>query len=352
VTWNISDPFRIALGLRYSEVEKEVDRVQVLAQNAGNLQLSNADPIDPGNPLYPIMVFGFGWKDGTLHSERKDDKWTGSINAQYDVNDSVMAYATFSSGFKAGGFDEQNGSLDPDAMNFEPETVDSFEVGFKSTLLDGAMNLNAALFRNEYDDLQVQTFDGVINFLVSNAASSVAQGLELEFLWQMTDSLRLGFQGAYLDATYDDRVNGQCTSDQSAGVVAGCDFSDPTNPRQDLTNATLPWAPEYSGNISLAHMYAFNNGYTLDTSLQVVFESEFETADDNDPFLTQDAYSKVNLTFRLTDANDKWDISLIGRNIFDEETTHQGNDLPLSGGTFFQMLDKPRTIAVQGRYRF
>ena len=99
-------------------------------------------------------------------------------------------------------------------------------------------------------------------------------------------------------------------------------------------------------------MYAFNNGYTLDTSLQVVFESEFETADDNDPFLTQDAYSKVNLTFRLTDANDKWDISLIGRNIFDEETTHQGNDLPLSGGTFFQMRDKPRTLALQGRYRF
>jgi iron complex outermembrane receptor protein len=351
-TWSVSDTLRLSLGLRYTDVEKEVDRAQILAQNAGNHNLANADPIDPTNPLFGLMFGAFGWKNGALQSERNDDKWTPSINVQYDFNDAVMGYASFSSGFKAGGFDEQNGSLDSEAMNFEPETVDSFELGIKSTLLEGAMNLNAALFRNEYDDLQVQTFDGVINFLVSNAASSITQGLELEMLWQMTDSLRLGFQGAYLDAFYDDRVNGQCTSDQAAGAVSGCDFSDPFNPSQDLTDESLPWAPEYSANVSMAHFYTFSSGYTLDTSLQLVYESEFETSDDNDPFLQQDAYTKVNLTVRFTDANDQWDISLIGRNIFDEETTHQGNDLPLSGGTFLQMLDKPRTVALQGRYRF
>ena len=352
MTWNVSNELRLALGLRYSDVDKEVDRVQILAQNAGNLRLGNADPIDPANPLFGFLVFAFGWENGELQSDRNDDKWTPSINVQYDLSDSVMGYASFSSGFKAGGFDEQNGSLDPDAMNFEPETVDSFEIGVKSTLLDGAMNLNAALFRNEYDDLQVTTFDGVINFLVSNAASSVTQGLELDMLWQVTDSLRIGFQGAYLDASYDDRPNGQCTSDQAAGVVPGCDFSDPSNPVQDLTDETLPWAPEYSGNVSLAHVLTLSSGYTVDSMVQLVFESEFESADDNEPFLQQDDYTKVDLSFRLTAPGDHWDVSLIGKNIFDEETTHQGNDLPLSGGTFFQMLDKPRTIALQGRYRF
>jgi len=351
-TWSVTDALRLSLGLRYSKVDKEVDRTQVLAQNAGNLDLSEADPITPDNPLYSFLVFAFGWKDGTLQSDRSDDEWTPSINLQYDLNDSTMGYATASSGFKAGGFDEQNGTLDPESMNFEPETVDSYEIGIKSTLLDGAMTLNAAVFRNEYDDLQVQSFDGVINFRVSNAASSITQGLELEMLWQMTDTLRLGFQGAYLDASYDERLNGQCTSDQAAGVVPGCDFSDPSNPQQDLTGKPLPWSPEYSGNLSLAHSHSFTNGYSLDTTLLVIFETEFETSDDNDPFLRQDDYVKADLSARLTSPNDSWDISLIGRNIFDEETSHQGNDLPLSSGTFGKMMDKPRTITLQGRYRF
>jgi iron complex outermembrane receptor protein len=351
-TWNATDALRLSLGLRYSKVDKEVDRLQVLAQNAGNLDFSEVDPLTQTNPLYPILVFVFGWNEGTLQSDRSDDKWTPSINLQYDVNDSIMGFATASSGFKAGGFDEQNGTLDPDAMKFEPETVDSYEIGIKSTLLDGAMTLNMALFYNKYEDLQVQSFDGVINFRVSNAASSITQGFELEMLWQMTDTLRLGFQGAYLDASYDERLNGQCTSDQAAGVVPGCDFSDPGNPQQDLTDKPLPWSPEYSGNLSLAHFYSFTSGYSLDTTMLLVFETEFETSDDNDPFLLQDDYVKVDLSTRLTSPDESWDISLIARNIFDEETSHQGNDLPLSSGTFGRMLDKPRTISLQGRYRF
>lgn len=350
-TWYISTALRATLSLRYTEVEKEVTRTQIIAQNAGNHDLSAAVPMDPTHPLFNTIRFGFGWVDGVLETDRSDDDLNPSINIQYDLNDSVMIYASFAQGFKAGGFDEQNGTLDPDTLSFEPEEVDSYEIGLKSSWFDRSMQLNAAIFRNEYDNLQVSTFDGVINFLVTNAASSVAQGLELDLLWQMSDSFRLSFQGAYLDVYYDERLNGQCTSPQSVGAAPGCDFSGPA-PAQDLTDKSLPWAPEFAGNITLEHSFAFKNGYELVSTAQLVYEDDFETADDNDPFLKQDAYTKTNLTFKLTDPNETWDLSLIGKNIFDKRTSHQGNDLPLTAGSYFKMLDKPRTVALQGRIRF
>jgi len=350
-TWHVSPTLRTTLSLRYTEVDKDVVRTQVIAQNAGNLDLDLAEPIDAANPLNGFLRFAFGWQDGTLAASRSDNDTNPSINIQYDLNNSTMIYASFAQGFKAGGFDEQNGTLDPVAMTFEPEEVDSYEIGFKSRLLDGSMQLNAAVFRNEYENLQVSTFDGVINFLVSNAASSVAQGLEVDFLWQVSDTLRLSFQGAYLDAYYEERLNGQCTSAQAAGIIPGCDFSG-TAPAQDLSDETLPWAPEYAGNITLEHSFDIKGGYELVTTAQLVYEDEFETVDDNDPFLRQDAYTKANLAVRLSSPENRWDVSLIGKNIFDKRTSHQGNDLPLSAGSYFKMLDKPRTVAVQGRFRF
>jgi len=350
-TWYINTALRATLSLRYTEVEKEVTRRQIIAQNAGNHDFSAAVPMEPSHPLYNTIRVDFGWADGMLEADRNDDDLNPSINVQYDLNDSVMVYASFAQGFKAGGFDEQNGTLDPVAMSFDPEEVDSYEFGFKSSLFDRTMQLNAAIFRNEYNDLQVSTFDGVINFLVTNAASSVAQGLELDLLWQMSDSLRLSFQGAYLDAYYDERLNGQCTSPQSVGAAPGCDFSGAA-PTQDLTDKSLPWAPKFAGNVTLEHSFTFKNGYELVSTVQLVYEDEFETADDNDPFLTEDTYTKANLTFRLTDPNETWDLSLIGKNIFDKRTSHQGNDLPLTAGSYFKMLDKPRTVALQGRIRF
>ena len=352
LTWNISEQLRLALGLRYTDVTKDVRREQILASNQGNLVLENAIPMTPANPFFGAFLFGFQWQNGVLVDSLSDDDISPSLNIQYDFNDNSMVYGSYAEGFKAGGFDEQNGKLDPASFAFRPETVDAFEIGLKTTLADNRMTLNAALFRNEFTDLQVQTFDGVINFLVTNAASSVTQGAELDITWQLSDSLLLDFHGAYLDAEYDDRRNGQCTTSQTAGIVPGCDFTDPRNPRQDLTGAPLPYAPDWSGNIGLTHLYNFSNDFSLRTNLTWIFSDEFNTVDDNDPFLIQDSYSKFDATITLSDPENTWEVSLIGRNLFDETTSSAGNDLPLSAGSYFRFLDRPRTIAVQARYNW
>ncbi len=352
LTWHITERLRLTGGLRYTSVDKDVRREQILASNQGNLVLADAIPMQPSNPFFGAFVFGFGWQSGILEASRSDSDLTPSVNIQYDLTEDIMGYFSYSDGFKAGGFDEQNGVLNPATVAFKPESVDAFELGIKTSLLDNRMMLNIAMFRNEFTNLQVQTFDGVINFLVTNAGEAIAQGVEVDLLWQATDRLQIGLQAAYLDATWEDRRNGQCTSAQAAMIVPGCDFTDPTNPVQDLTGARLPYAPEFSGNISVTHVYPLANGFRLTTNLLMIFEDEIFTVDDNETALARNGIGKLDASISLSSAENKWQLSVIGRNLTDKLTFSNGNDLPLSAGSFYRFLDKPRTIAVQGRYNW
>ncbi|MCY4154497.1 MAG: TonB-dependent receptor [Gammaproteobacteria bacterium] len=351
LTWHVNDALRLSAGARYTQVEKDVDREQILASNQGNLDLTKALAMSPLNPLYGTFVFGFGWQNGALSASRKDDDFTPSFNIQYDWNDDLMTYFSYAQGFKAGGFDEQNGRLNSADFAFRPESVEAFEIGLKSTLANGAMNLNITAFHSEFTDLQVATFDGVINFLVTNAGESTAKGVELEYLWQINDQFRFAAQLAYLDTRYDSRPNGQCTTTQAAGLAAGCDFSG-TRPFQDQAGQRLLYSPEFSGNVSLTHVYTFADGFELLSDLRVMFEDDIHTSDDNDPFLDQSAYAKLDFSVTLKNPGDTWELSVVGKNLTDKQTSHQGNDLPLSSGTYFRFLDKPRTVAVQARYNW
>ncbi|MEO0412450.1 MAG: TonB-dependent receptor [Pseudomonadota bacterium] len=349
LTWNATDALRLSVGLRYTQVDKDVSRDQILASNQGNLVLEDAVPITPDNPLFGAFVFGFGWGntgETPLTASRSDDDLLISVNAQYSINSDIMAYASYSEGFKAGGFDEQNGRLDPASFSFEPEQATSYEIGLKSTLLDGAMRFNISAFFTDFSNLQQQTFDGVINFLVTNAASARSKGVETDLVWQLSDAFRLDLQVAYLDANNKVRTNAQCTTTQAAGLAPGC-----INGQQDLSGAPLIFSPSFSGSFGITHDYDINDSLTLITNAGGFFEDSFFQTDDNDPFLIQEAYAKFNASVRLVSAKG-WELAIIGRNIFDVQTSHSGDDLPLSAGSYLQFLDKPRTVAFQGRFTF
>lgn len=349
VTWNATEVFKLSVGLRYTRVDKDVERDQILASNQGNLVLADAVPITPENPLFGAFVFGFGWGntgETPLTASRSDDDLLVSVNAQYSFNDDIMTYASYSEGFKAGGFDEQNGRLDPMSFSFEPEQATSYEIGLKSTLLDGAMRFNISAFYTDFSNLQQQTFDGVINFLVTNAASARSKGVETDLVWQLNDAFRLDLQVAYLDANNRQRTNAQCTTTQAAGLAPGC-----VNGQQDLSGAPLIFSPSFSGSFGITHEYVFNDELMLISNAGGFFEDSFFQTDDNDPFLVQEAYAKFNASIRLTSASG-WELAIIGRNIFDAQTSHSGDDLPLSAGSYLQFLDKPRTVAFQGRFNF
>jgi len=345
-TFNLRDDFRIVTGLRYSKDEKDVSK------SGFQSQVGTTTP----DPFLAVVYGPILQIAGTYayQLERDEDHLTGNVGLQWDPNADSMLYLNVSSGYKAGGFDEDNalGSL-ADA-EFEDETVLGVEAGGKFTVLDGRGRINAALFHAKYEDLQVSTFDGNASFVVGNAAESLVTGVEADWTFAVTERLTLSGALALLNAEYDSFPDAACTSTQvTAWVAAG-------NPRatctQDLSGRQLQFAPEWAANIAARYIRPIGNDLELGLSVDINASDDTVIAADGDPLLAQKAYEKINARISLSTIDGKWLIAVVGKNLSDKATTTFGNDVPLGSlgfdGTYFQHIDPPRTFTLQGRWSF
>lgn len=103
-----------------------------------------------------------------------------------------MFYASIAQGYKGGGFDEDNSLGNPDKEEYENEDVIAYEIGSKMTLFE-QLTVNLSIFRSEYDNIQVSTFDGQAGFNVGNAAQSISQGVELDGRWYINDQWHINY---------------------------------------------------------------------------------------------------------------------------------------------------------------
>ncbi len=361
-TFNISDSFRVTVGLRYTEENKEVETSQFLSDDNTGLDTPSLNPF-----LTTIWAEAFNSYNYQFKEDRKTDKWLPSLNAQWDVLDDTMLYFSYTQGFKSGGFTgaddgEPAGYIagqapdpvqtiftDPaDAFEFQDEEVDAFEIGGKHTLLDGGMTLNWAAFYTEYDNLQVSVFKGV-GFGVSNAASTIVQGIEVDLIWQATDDLRLGASGGWLDAEFDEYPTAPCTAiqldvDQACGTPVGF-----TN--NDLSGQETTYAPEYTASLFFDYITDVGgNGMEFFVGGELNYSDDFSPDGDNDPLDRIDSYSKTNLRLGLRGKD--WEVMAFGRNIFDEEVFSQSVDVPVLAGSHFRFVDEGAVFGARFKYDF
>lgn len=370
LTWNISDSLRTTFGGRFTQVDKDTDRRQTWSRIATNPDPSTAPPdftLD-GN------ILAGTFSHPLLSESRTDSEFTPSVNVQYDLNDNAMLYASYAEGFKAGGYDQRALDGENFTRGFEPENVDSVELGAKTSWLDGKLDVNIAAFYSEYDNLQVSEYRGVgIQFFVRNAASAISKGVELEARWAATDRLTASLAFSYLDAYYDDWANGPCNIfdllDPPVGVESCSDPEPGENPSKDVSGNVLIYAPKRSGNIGLDYTYPFSNGLHLTTNLTLAYSSEYSTRSDNDPRLyggrvndnwdgltrsDGDIKSKpyTKLDMRIGLGGDRWEVALIGKNINDVKTTNLNNGLPSSSGSRYRTVERERYYLIQASYDF
>ena len=220
---------------------------------------------------------------------------------------------------------------------------------FSFSLLDGAAELNGAIFYNEFDDVQVSTFDGGLSLKVGNAAETIVQGVELDGRWALTDNFILSGAMAYIDASYDDFQNAQCYFNQDPSECT----PDPVTglPGQDLSDQDLQFSPDWSGNLSLEHVMPLGS-LELRSVLDLTYSGDYWIAADLDPRSEQDSFTKVDLRVGLSDADGTWELAFIGRNLTDEDTSTWGNDTALAAGGFYNHIDRLRSYALQARYNF
>ncbi|MGV0034188.1 MAG: TonB-dependent receptor [Candidatus Azotimanducaceae bacterium WSBS_2022_MAG_OTU7] len=314
-TWSLTERLKATLGLRYTDDSKDINYVQT---TTGRLPFPTRSTVDT----------------------RDDSETTPALNIQYDLGDNVMLYGNFSQGFKSGGFDFESGA------QFEDETVDSIEIGFKALSADGSLELNAALFDSQFENLQVAAWNGIA-FVTSNAAEATTQGVELDFRWQLTDTVQLSGAVAFLNGKYDNFTTAICHSAQQIqhGIRTG---RNPNTCVQDLSGRSLQFSPDYAGNLNIEFDRALNNGMDLTTILGVEFSDASFTALDLDPISEQGSYAKLNARVQLAN-EDKWSVALVGKNLTDEATTTWINDVPFFRGAYFGSIDPPRSFGVQVR---
>ena len=311
---DVSDKWTLSGGLRYTDESKDARIDQF---------------VFPGFGLAELIQESF---------TRDEDYTTATASLQYQATDDMLAYFTYSNGYKAGGF---NVDLVPTVQDlfFDEETVDSFEIGLKTDLLDGRLRLNVTAFQAEYDDYQVfqfrfDPFSGTTALLVSNAASVTTKGLEVEGVARFTDNFELSYGVGLTDATFDDFPGGAVDPGTGESI--------------NVAGNTLPRAPDVTA--SLTARYLFSAG-SIDGSAVLNFTHRGEQFfnPDNRENSRQDAYSLVNASLDL-DINEHWSIGIWGRNLTDE--VYRGMRGVSFLGIPFSLYMRPRTYGVEAAFRF
>ncbi|MEM9171199.1 MAG: TonB-dependent receptor [Pseudomonadota bacterium] len=319
--WYVSDRVTALIGGRFSSEDKDFEFRRFFTEYGGDTFLF--DDILP------------------RAESRTEDKFTPSLTVQFDATDNIMLFGTYAQGHKTGGFSDRVDTQDG-PIEFDEETVDSFEFGMKSTLLDGSLNLNVTLFTMDVEGLQLATqVEGTVaDFAVGNAADSSVDGLELEWFWALTDELTFGGNFAYTDATYDEFVGaGSCPAEflNASGVC-------------DLAGQPLQFAPETKGSLFFDYdlIDAFG-GWDLGMRADVTHTGSQFTDISYFPGTFQPSVETYNAGVRLVAPSDNITIQLLGKNLTDERILAWG--VP-SGPNFLAAMAPPREVQLRVGLRF
>lgn len=239
------------------------------------------------------------------NSERTFKKPTWRIAIDHKLNPDVLLYASYSRGFKSGVFN----LTEPASQVVNPETLDAFEVGVKSDLLDRHLRLNLAGFYYKYKDIQLTVIRGAAQSLL-NAAQAEVYGLDADFIAQFSDSFSISGGLQVIHARYGDfpgAPTGTVLTQPPFGVAfAPADGSGNRLIRTPDWTATI--AADYKtqfagGNLGINVSYAYNDGFFFEP----------------DERLTQPAYSLVNAQVRWATADDHFYVKAYVRNLFEEK---------------------------------
>ena len=256
-------------------------------------------------------------------------------NISYDWNDSLMTYFTYSEGFKSGGVQQRNAGVFGDfAPTYDPEFVESFEIGFKYNHPGGNFVLNVAAFYADYTDIQLETLapEGIAPQL-DNAGEGEIKGFELESRWSPLDTLFLEVALGHLDA-----------------VITK---SDPTvfNTGGPAKGDRLPQVPRWSLSTSLIKEFGLGDMGTIIARLDYNYRTKVFFDPANDPGSVMQSHGLMNASVGWDSANDKYSLIFHANNIFDKRRILY-TELAVSSGTQNDVLARDFAWYLTGEYRF
>jgi iron complex outermembrane recepter protein len=338
VDYKFTENLGVTVGGRYTHEDKEFEGFQ--ADNNGltykilsflgvppcaNIatSISEACRIAAGfpNPNQPLRYYIAGAQKKVFNN------FSPKVSLQYHPNEDVMVYATWSKGYKTGGWTTRLSNPLPTAPGFGPEKATTYELGLKSTLIERRLQINAAVFQTEYKGIQLNFQQGS-SPTIQNAGDARIKGFEVEVTAAPTDALTINASVGYTDAKY--------TAVLAPALVA-------PNPFQAgvFVGATLPKSPKWKFNISPRYQLDMGSGgklvlladYTRTSSLWNDTERAF--------FLQRPATDLLNGSITYKEPNEHWDVTLGMTNITDNRYLTNGQ-AQIAGGQFYGTFSRPR----------
>ena len=339
----ITDALTATVGGRYSTDTKRYTPVQEVLAVPASFQpfwdglaadTSNGFLVQEGLALFP-----------EVEVEREDKEFTPSLTLDYRFNESVLAYGSYSRGFKGGGFTMRGfppvipgvttTETDPNVLipNFGPEIADVFELGLKTNFWDGRARLNLAFFSTDYQDIQLTANVGVSSFVpvLINAGDVDINGFEAEGDFALSDWLQVNFGLGILDSEF--------SSLSQAALDAGTTL-----------DSEVPNSPETTFNFGFTADFFENANSRLFLRADVSYkDSQFKTVA-NDAVLEQDSYTIVNAALNYSFA-ERWRSTLGVSNITDEIYIVSG---VANGGIGYAqaVVSRPREWFLSVKYEF
>lgn len=377
----IPDKLLLTLGARYTNERKTLES----NFNANNTFCAalRATPL-AGLANLPCVInanAGPGFTSGQPGTLRKESEFTGTVVLSFKPVDELLTYASYSRGYKAGGYNLDTSALDaPNAalaalplntagngrveaadLQFEPEIVDAYELGAKLDLRD--FKLNAALFYQSFNNFQLNTFNGV-NFEVANIAACkddlggrdtdliagnsacaadrkragvVSKGVELEAFFFPARDVTFTAGVTYTDTSYRKNLTG-LNGVSLAPTLFQLPGSRLSNSSAYVATTSIAFTPEISETLSALFYLDFR------------YQSDLNTGSDLDIEKAQDGFGVVNGRIGLYGKDRIWGIELWGQNLLDQKYQQIAADAPLQGGGTFAQTQRFGGAAANGLY--
>ncbi|WP_417595914.1 TonB-dependent receptor [Parasphingorhabdus sp.] len=292
----------------------------------------------------------------------------------YRPSRNLTAYASYKEGFLSGGFNATQPVVAPNPNGqgqlvslidprYDQQLIHGFEGGLKASLLGGDLRTNLAIYDYDTTGLQVAVLVGLQQEL-RNAGEVSTRGVEFDFSYRTPlEGLNLYGAVAYEDGKYTD-YQATCYRGLPAPEcrVQVNRFTGQPGQLQDLSGTQLARAPDWMGNVGFTYESSEFSGLKIGTQGNVSFSSSFFTDVTSSPGGRQGSYQLFDAGIKLMDADDRWEIGLLGRNLTDEYYFTRSAGNPFSGGApggtstlladTVAVASRGREIWVRATYRF
>ena len=375
--WDMNEKFALTAGVRWARDELDgienlflydeeiVPYAGILGMSLGEFNVLTGALADDGtgNPLLDTngMTVQTGAESVRLAGipvasslyrglDRADEEFTWRINLDYQPNDDILLYLSATTGVRSGGFNLVFFSFN---SQFDPEELLAYELGFKGTLLDGKIQLNAAAYYYDYDNIhtfaQGPNATGGISTSVVEAPGAEIQGFDADIVWLATDGLTLGANFSFTPSEYTEDLflidANDSTRPESLFPVTDTQFNVRGNQLLRVPESKFSGFLEYNhnmgdnGNLQIIGTYSW---------ISEVYFSPFENDEDRAP-----SYQRIDSRVNWTSADQQYMVGLFVNNITDEigvrqiDRTDEEENFRRSGAVTF-----PRAFGLEFRYKF